>query len=179
MTPQRDPLLHPSDVIELESDIEATVRARLYNEQTLRQSKAVIDVREASGVVTLSGNVRTDTHIALATAIARRVAGVREARSELCSDTELENQVSLKLALDPRTRLTTDKISVTCLLGSVMLDGVVDSEARRQAALAAVGETTGVVEVVDALQVAGQPTRKTTVTRVKPAPAAASREAPM
>lgn len=179
MTPQRDPVLHPSEVVELDSDAEVTIRAQLYEEQTLRQSKAVIGVKMANGVVTLVGNVRTDTHIEMAMAIVRRVRGVREVRSALCSDTSLENEVALKLAFDPRTRLTTDKVAVTCLLGSVMLEGVVDSVQRREAALAVVKAVPGVVEIVDALQVMGQPARKTVVMQVQPLAAAASRETPM
>ncbi|MCW5853184.1 MAG: BON domain-containing protein, partial [Anaerolineae bacterium] len=61
--------------------------------------------------------------------------------------------VAIALAMDPRTRLTTDRVAVTALLGSVMLTGVVDSADQKAAALGLARSVPGVWEVVDGLAV--------------------------
>lgn len=152
MTPHRKPIQHPAEIVN-ESDLIIAVREALYSQEALRQSKATIDVTVVDGIITLAGNVRTQTHVDFATAVAGRVAGVKAVRSALITDTDLENEVAIRLATDPRTRLTTDRVTLTALLGSVLLTGVVDSAAQKAAAMEITRGVPGVWEVVDALTV--------------------------
>ena len=152
MSLHREPIQHPAEVVS-ENPVEAAVRETLYDSEPLRQSKATIEVAAADGVVTLTGNVRTRTHIDFATTLARRAAGGREVRSRLIADTDIENEVALALATDPRTKLTTDRVGVTALLGSIMLTGTVDSPDQKAAAVEMVRGVPGVWEVVDGLAV--------------------------
>ena len=150
MSLHREPILHPAEAVTIDP-VEQAVHQTLYDSEPLRQSKATINVAVAEGVVTLTGNVRTRTHIDFATTLARRAAGGREVRSQLFADTDIENEVAIALAMDPRTRLTTDRVAVTALLGSVMLTGVVDSADQKAAALGLARSVPGVWEVVDGL----------------------------
>ena len=90
MSLHREPIQHPAEVVS-ENPVEAAVRETLYDSEPLRQSKATIEVAAADGVVTLTGNVRTRTHIDFATTLARRAADFL-ARKELFART-----VTLKL----------------------------------------------------------------------------------
>ena len=155
----RAPIPHPAEVID-ENDIEAAILERLYNNEALRQSKAVIRVQLMGSLALLSGNVRTETHAELAEAIVRRTPGVRQVRNEIITDAGIANEAALKLALDPNVRLTTDQITISSLLGSVMLTGKVDSEARKEAALSALESVGGVWEIVDGLEVSASAGRR-------------------
>ncbi len=152
MSLQREPIQHPAEADGLDP-VEQAIREALYSSDPLRQSKAPINVAAVDGVVTLTGNVRTRTHIDLAITLARRAAGGREVRSQLIADTDIESEVAIALAMDPRTRLTTDRVAVTALLGSVMLTGVVDNGDQKAAALELARRVPGVWEVVDGLAV--------------------------
>lgn len=151
----RAPIPHRSEVID-ENDIEAAILERLYNNEALRQSRSIIRVQLMGSLALLTGNVRTESHAQLAEAIVRRAPGVRQVRNEIVTDGSIENETALRLALDPNIRLTTDKITISSLLGSVMLTGKVDSEARKEAALMALESVRGVWEIVDALEVSAR-----------------------
>lgn len=152
MSLHREPIQHPAEAVSVDP-VEQAVREALYDSEPLRQSKATIDVAASNGVVTLTGNVRTRTHIDFATTLARRAPGVREVRSQLFADTDIENEVAISLAMDPRTKLTTDRVAVTALLGSVLLTGAVDSAEQKTAAIELTRAVPGVWEVVDGLAV--------------------------
>ncbi len=151
----RTPIPHPAEVID-ENDIEAAILERLYNNEALRQSKATIRVQMMGSLALLTGNVRIDSHAQLAEAMVRRVPGVRQVRNEIVTDARIANEAALRLALDPNVRLTTDHITISSLLGSVMLTGKVDSEARKEAALSALESVRGVWEIVDGLEVSAR-----------------------
>ncbi len=159
MAVQRDTIVHPAEIIQ-ENELETAILERLYNSEVLRQSKASIRVSAVGGVATLTGNVRTDTHRDLAKAIARRTPGVSEVRSDIVVDTTIENEVAMALALDPRTRLTTDQVGVKSLLGSVLLSGKVGSVEQRDAALEIARGVNGVWEAVNGLVVSEALARK-------------------
>ena len=150
---------HPAKVID-ENDIETAILERLYNNEALRQSKAAIRVQMMGNLALLTGNVRTDTHAELAEAIVRRVPGVRQVRNEIITDAGIENETALRLALDPNVRLTTDQVTISSLLGSVMLTGRVESEAKKEAALTALESVHGVWEIVDGLEIAASAGRR-------------------
>lgn len=152
MSLHREPIQHPAEAASVDA-VEQAVREALYESEPLRQSKAPITVAAVNGVITLTGNVRTQTHIDFATTLARRTAGVRGVRSQLVADTDIENEVAIALAMDPRTRLTTDRVAVTALLGSVMLSGPVDTPDQKAAAIEMARGVRGVWEVVDGLTV--------------------------
>lgn len=152
MVVYREPIPHPAEVVH-DTDLESAILERLYLTETLRQSKATIHVEASGDVVTLTGNVRTNTHIDVATSIVRRTPRVRVVHTRLIADTGIENKAAMALALDPRTRLTTDQVTVTSLLGSLMLSGRVETEEKRAAALDVVETVRGVWEIVDALEI--------------------------
>lgn len=159
MAVYRDPVHHPAAVVD-ENDLKNAILERLYNNEALRQSKAAIRVTLMGGIARLTGNVRTQTHIDMATASVRRTPGVRDVRSELIADSDIERKAALKLALDPDLRLTSDQVTVTSLLGSVMLNGKVETEAKKAAALDLMETVAGVWEIVDALEVSATAGRR-------------------
>ena len=169
MDRSREPIPHPSELLEIDNQIRSEILTRLHNHQALRQSRDCIDVAFANGVATLRGIVRTPVHVELATAAAREVQGVREVRSELITDTEIELDAANRLALDERTRLTTDQVTIASLHGSLLLKGRCDTAEQKAAALELATEVPGVVEVVDGLRVGPPPTRP--IYRRKPATA--------
>lgn len=152
MSLHREPIQHPAEAVSLDP-VEQAVREALYNSEPLRQSKATIGVASASEVITLTGNVRTQTHIDFATTLARRAADGREVRSQLFADTDIENEAAMALAMDPRTRLTTDRVAVAALLGSVLLTGAVDTSDQKAAAIEIARGVPGVWEVLDGLAI--------------------------
>lgn len=85
--------------------------------------------------------------------LAQRVPGVLEVQNELVSDTELQLWVAQRLAHDPRTRLLITDISIRCFLGTVHLQGRVDSTARREAAAKVAAEVEGARQVINELVV--------------------------
>ena len=151
----RAPIPHPAEIID-DNDIEVAILERLYNNEALRQSKAAIRVQMMGNLALLTGNVRIDSHAQLADAIVRRAPGVRQVRNEIVTDARIENEAALRLALDPNVRLTTDQVTISSLLGSVMLTGKVDSDARKEAALTALEGVRGVWEIVDGLEVSAR-----------------------
>lgn len=175
MDRSREPIPHPSKLLEIDNQIRSAILTRLHNHQALRQSRDCIEVAFADGVATLRGIVRTPIHMELATAAARETPGVRNVRSELVTDTEIELDAANRLALDPRTQLTTDRVTIASLHGSLLLTGRCDTVEQKAAALELATEVPGVVEVVDGLKVGPPPTRpiyhrKTATAPVPPKP---------
>lgn len=167
----REPIPHPTEMLEIDDQTRSAIIERLHNHQALRQSRDSINVAFADSVVTLSGIVRTPVHIELALTTARTTPGVKDVRNDLLSDTEIELDAANRLALDPRTSLTTDQVTIASLHGSLLLTGRCDTAEQKAAALEMGTQVPGVVEVVDGLKVGPPPTRP--IYRRKPAAAPA------
>ncbi len=167
MDRSREPIPHPTEMLEIDDQTRSAIIERLHNHQALRQSRDSIKVTFADGVATLSGIVRTPVHVELAVTTVAGTPGVKEVRNELITDTEIELDAANRLALDPRTRLTTDQVTIASLHGSLLLTGRCDTAEQKAAALEMATEVSGVVEVVDGLKVGPPPTRP--IYRRKPA----------
>lgn len=117
-----------------------------------RASGSRVQVSCHNHICTLRGIARSRTLKSLAAALARRVEGVREVRNELVCDTDLQVEVSRRLAADERTRAVAPSVTVRVLLGAVDLHGLVADEAARRAVAKVAGEVPGVVQVVNHLR---------------------------
>ncbi len=169
MDRSREPIPHPSEMLEIDDQTRSAIIARLHDQQALRQSRDSIQVTFADGVATLSGVVRTPIHADLAVAAAAGTSGVKAVRNALVTDTQIELDAANRLALDERTRLTTDQVTIASLHGSLLLKGRCDTAAQKAAALEIATYVSGVLEVVDGLKVGPPPTRP--IYRRKPATA--------
>lgn len=121
--------------------------------EPLRALNCPVTVHVHNGRVRLEGAVCTSIMKHMAGKLAQRVPGVLEVQNDLVSDTDLELWVAQRLAHDPRTRLLTTDISIKCFLGTVYLQGRVDSIARKEAAAKVAAEVQGVRQVVNELMV--------------------------
>jgi len=133
--------------------LQAAVRQAILSFDPLRMFSHSISIRVNDSRVRLEGTVRTPVMKRMAEELARKVAGVQGVQNDLLADTELEVQVAQRLAADPRTRLLTDEITVRSFLGTIYLQGSVDSPLRREMAAQVAGEVKGVKQVVNELVV--------------------------
>jgi len=133
--------------------LEAEVTQAIQSYEPLRALYCPVTVQVRDGRVRLEGVVRTFIMKHMAGELAQRVPGVLEVQNELVSDTELQLWVAQRLAQDPRTRLLTTDVSIRCFLGTVYLQGRVDSAVRREAAVKVAAEVEGVRRVVNELVV--------------------------
>ncbi len=147
---------HPSE--QIIQDLSTSVEGALWQFGPLRQSNSLIDVSPLRGGVRLAGNVRTDSLRAIAGRLAAAVPGVSGVENDLVSDTRIESDLSLSLALDEVTASYTDKVRVKCLNGSVYLVGVIardslaDAVAAVERAVELAEGTPGVREVFSGLR---------------------------
>lgn len=153
---------HPSELVQVDSQLQAAILEALWKCDPIRQSQPRLDVEVRDGVVELRGNIRSRTMKETAAELARRIPGVREVINHLVSDTDLEILVAAALAHDPRTRLTTGQVFVKAYLGTVHLHGRVASEEIKVAAEELAAQVPGVWAVVNELVAPPKP---------KPAPA--------
>jgi osmotically-inducible protein OsmY len=135
--------------------LEAEIRQAIQSYEPLRALYCPVRVQVRDGRVRLEGTVRTFIMKHMAGELAQHVPGVLEVQNDLVSDTELQLRVAQRLAQHPRTRLLTTDISIRCFLGTVHLQGRVDSTARREAAAKVAAEVEGVRQVVNELVVEG------------------------
>jgi len=147
---------HPSE--HLVQNLATTVEGAIWAFDPIRQSNAILRVTADGGVVTLSGNMRSDIMKGVAARLARTVPGVRDVRNGLVTDTAIESQAALAMALEPGLEVLTDRMSVMSLLGVVDLGGAIvapsraDAEAKRERVVALVGALPGVRAVLNNLQ---------------------------
>jgi len=113
---------HPSE--HLVQDRAAAVEEVLWRYDPIRQTESLIGVTVAGDVATLRGNVRSDTMKGVASRLALSVPGIGRVVNGLVSDTQLEVQVAMALAMATDVSLFTDQIQTKSLLGTVYLGGV-------------------------------------------------------
>jgi hyperosmotically inducible periplasmic protein len=144
---------------------DAGVTRRVSNQLTMDSGVAKwrIDVDTLEGVVTLRGQVPSETEKQRAEEIASGVSGVKSVRNELLVETDrdvadgnpdalLTTAVKAKLAGSPDTEAV--DVDVDTQDRVVTLSGVVQDERARQRAVELAGEVKGVEQVVDELKVA-------------------------
>jgi osmotically-inducible protein OsmY len=146
--------------------ITTKVQAKYFVDDEVRARNIDVDTR--GGVVTLRGTVDSYAIRRQAVALARNTEGVREVRDELQVDTALApeeqdamaqiddawiaTKIESKYFLDPDVKGRT--IDVNVADGVVTLTGSVESDAQSKTAEQIAGETDGVTEVRNELQVA-------------------------
>jgi osmotically-inducible protein OsmY len=141
------------------------IQAKYFVDDEVRARDIDVDTR--GGVVTLRGTVDSYAIRRQAVALARNTEGVREVRDELQVDPSLvEEEQDLAVGIDDawiatkiqsKYFLDTDvkgrTIDVSVADGVVALTGSVESDAQRKTAEQIAGETEGVAEVRNELQI--------------------------
>jgi osmotically-inducible protein OsmY len=130
-SPHLEPIEHPTE--HLRQNLATTVEGALWRFDPIRQTRTSIAVSESEGVITLEGNIRGEMMKAIAARIANGVPGVRRVVNRLIADSEVERDISMRLAMDPDVNITTDKVSVRSMLGQVALGGRVFGETQAAA----------------------------------------------
>lgn len=118
---------HPTE--QISRGLATAVEGALWKFAPIRQSLTLVDVHNnGDGGIRLTGNIRSDTLKAIATRIALGVAGVTTVDDQLVSDSVLESDIALAVANDPDTMLCTDVLTISALLGTIYLGGIVARE---------------------------------------------------
>ena len=157
--------------------IVSTVQSKYFLDDRVKGRHINVDARQ--GVVTLRGEVGSEAERREALLLARGTAGVRRvedslsvnasldgpgaapsaesaaatavAVSEAVTDTTITTRIQAKYFLDRDVKA--GGMDVTTKDGVVLLEGTVPTQAARDRAIAIAQETTGVIQVVDRLQV--------------------------
>ena len=130
-----------------DAEIAADLSARLQAEPALSAVQAHVD----RSVAQLSGHVATIADKAAAEAIARATPGVIDTENAISADTALFGRITAALADDRRTALV--PIDVIVARGIVTLNGTVPTPAIKAAAEAIARRQTGVVTVINELEI--------------------------
>ena len=160
--------------------VSTSIQAKLFLDNTLKARRIEVDTRQ--GVVTLRGEVASDSERAQALLLARTTDGAQRVEDSLAVNAALDQkpaaQASPAVQAAPATpaapaaqsqdaalvksvqsRIAGDRqartatIAVTVKDGVVLLDGTAPNTAAKQRALTIVRETQGVLQVVDRIRV--------------------------
>jgi len=142
-----------------DATITTKVKLKLIEDPITKARK--IDVDTVNGVVTLTGAVESEEEIKRAVEIARNVEGVKKVVNNLrvekrgigCyfSDKEITAKIKLKLIEDPDLKALS--IDVDTVNGVVTLTGAVTSEYQKKKAIEHAKSVSGVIKVIDNLQI--------------------------
>lgn len=153
---------HPSEHVD--RGLATAVEGALWSMQPIRASNTRIDVQVDGDVVYLDGNIRGAMLKAMAAQIAAGVPGVGRVVNRLVSDNDIEHEIAVQLTSGDGLDLTTDHVTVKCLLGTVYLGGMIfgptlsEADALKARAEAIIAGMPGVREVVStATAVEGSP----------------------
>ena len=159
--------------------ITSTIRSKYFLDDRVKGRR--IDVETTNGIVTLRGEVASDSERAEALLLARTTEGVQRVEDNLAvnavldvpggtsavaaetvgekiDDATITTKIQAKYFLDRDVKA--GAMDVTTKDGVVLLDGSVPTQAARDRALLLARETDGVVQVVDRLKVQGPARRK-------------------
>ncbi|MCS7286704.1 MAG: BON domain-containing protein [Anaerolineae bacterium] len=114
----------------MNDEIKLLVEESLFSYAPLRESFCPISVEVKDGRVELKGVVRSLAMKEMATRLAWKVKGVKEVINNLLVDSQLEEEVAMRLAADPQTRPWARSIRVQVIRGQVRLKGQVPPEVR-------------------------------------------------
>ena len=125
------------DLTEADGERMLAIRRTLWEYETLRATRTVLDVEVEDGRVRLSGRMRTEAMKEVAEYLVMRLPNVRAVRNDVVTDPEVVRAVADALAADDR--LGPACIRVEARNGEVTLLGAVPDEAliRRAEELAA------------------------------------------
>ena len=157
------PVVSPATVDD--EQLRSMVQAAFFLDPAIKGRSIDVDAR--GGVVTLKGEVASESERAQALVLARNAKGVQRVEDNLTVDAALEQSrtsglpgappddaalaATVKSKLDADARLTA--ITVTVKDGVLSLQGNVATAAAHQRALAAASETEGIRQVVDRMTV--------------------------
>jgi osmotically-inducible protein OsmY len=152
--------------------ITSTIQSKYFLDDVVKGRRINVDTRQ--GVVTLRGEVGSESERSQALVLARNTDGVTRVEDNLTvntvatsptaaasgnapsiaeriDDALLTTKIQSKFFLDDQVKAGT--IDVTSKDGVVLLDGTVPNDAAKKKALSIAGATEGVVQVVDRLKV--------------------------
>jgi hypothetical protein len=144
--------------------LEQAAEQALINYAGVRVWTDALEMKAASGIIEISGHVRTHAEREVTENVVLKTPGVRDVISHLYVDTDLEIAIGQALGNDTRTRGGFPGILVGSAFGDIYLKGSVPSQEMKKAAEEIAGKVEGVRSVVNRLE-APEP--------AKPAPAAA------
>jgi len=142
------------DTHQLDLEIQDLIATALDRVTIINESDPRLDVSVEEGVVTIRGNVLTDTIRDAVMYTAARVPGVKKVIDRVTGDTEIEMALAGKLAAEPALKQSWINITLSSYLGTVTLNGQVDSDAAKEAAGRIASQVPGVQDVVNVLTVA-------------------------
>ena len=142
------------DTHQLDLEIQDLIAAALDRVTIINESDPRLDVSVEEGVVTIRGNVLTDTIRDAVMYTAARVPGVKKVIDRVTGDTEIEMALAGKLAAEPALKQSWINVTLSSYLGTVTLNGQVDSDAAKEAAGRIASQVPGVQDVVNVLTVA-------------------------
>jgi osmotically-inducible protein OsmY len=155
-------------------DLAISVRNKLMEYAPLRLAGNRLQVEAQSGVVTLSGNVRSQAVKDTAEQLALKVRRVGKVENRLIADTNLEIAIAQALASDARMRAGFPGILVGVVYGNAFLKGTVPSPEIKKAAGEMAAKVPGVLRVSDELAApAAQPAKAPAAPPARPAAATA------
>ena len=132
-------------------DLESAVEAALWNYAPVRESLSDLSVKVSpDGRVEVSGPVRSGLIKDGVVETLRWVPGVTGIVDGMVADSELEIEIAMALASDPRLKdLPPGAIAVHSHLGEVNLVGHLEDEGKRTAALEVAGQVRGAHTIRD------------------------------
>ncbi|MEA2586935.1 MAG: hypothetical protein QOF33_5020 [Thermomicrobiales bacterium] len=146
--------------VRADADILRDVLSELDRDPEVDATEVGVEVDD--GVVTLSGWVESDLKRAAAERAALRVKGVRAVANDILvkgvtTRTDADVAKAVADALASNSVVPADRIAVAVDNGRVTLQGEVDRDYQRQAAVNTVREVVGVREVVDQITIKQSP----------------------
>lgn len=150
---------HPSQ--RLVQGLASAVEGAIWRNGPIRQSNARLNVGTDDGVVTLTGNVRSNVMKSIAGRLAATVPGVGRVVNALVTDTDIESRAAVALAMDPDVEVFTDRVNLFSILGTVEVGGVVAApglaaaealRARVEAVVRGVPGVQGVINLMRAIE---------------------------
>ncbi len=146
MAQQQTVIPHRSDI---DLDIYERVLEAVEDDQVVRETRVPVFVSVEDGVVTVSGNVLSETMRERVLFAAAATPGVKKVIDNLYSDPEIERTVAGRLAGE--SALKENTIEISSYQGVVTLVGEVSDEPQRQLAVSLAAATPGVRQVIDRL----------------------------
>jgi osmotically-inducible protein OsmY len=134
-----------------DSELQREVEDILFDLTPLHVEFTGMNTRVLDGVLYLDGNISSSLRADIVRNQAAGVSGLLEIKNRLIGDDQLAGDLAMVLAHDPRTQNL--PIGVYPRLGAVRLSGAVHTEAQKKAAEEIASAFSGVLTVVNDLQV--------------------------
>lgn len=146
MAQQQTVISHRSDT---DLDVYEHVLEAIEDDHVVRETRVPVFVSVEDGVVTVNGNVLSETMRERVLLAAAATPGVKKVVDNLYSDPEIERAIADRLVGE--SALKGNTIEVSSYQGVVTLVGGVSDERQRQMAVSLAAATPGVRQVIDRL----------------------------